>query len=416
MRLSGYIVLALIAGALGGHLLAEDKGYVMLTFRGYVVEMSLPILVLLLALLYFVVRVILRVLRTPRQLGEATAKYRSRQSQRNFTRGLIEMSEGNWARGEKLMTRGVRESETPLLNYLSAARAAQKQNAHERRDNWLRMAYEQTPAATTAVLLTQAELQLAHHQYEEALATLRKLEESAPGHKQSLALLAGLYEELEDWDQLLAILPTLKRRQALNAKRLDELAGKAYRAKLKSAAESGDATEFRQQWLDVPRLHKDALLDGYVRGLVSVGDNDTAEKTLRKALKSNWSVDLVYLYGRLHSDPPEKLLSRVESWLTQHGDEPAVLVAAARQAMRSELWGKARSYLETSIAIRPDPDAFRIYGRLLEQLGEKQQAAEAFRAGLLLATGEEALNLPVLEAPAESEVSEEKELSTQPGS
>ena len=144
--------------------------------------------------------------------------------------------------------------------------------------------------------------------------------------------------------------------------------------------------------------------------------NDTAEKALRKALKSNWSVDLVYLYGRLHSDPPEKLLSRVESWLTQHGDEPAVLVAAARQAMRSELWGKARSYLETSIAIRPDPDAFRIYGRLLEQLGEKQQAAEAFRAGLLLATGEEALNLPVLEAPAESEVSEEEELSAQPGS
>ena len=130
MKLSVYIVLALIAGALGAHFLAEDKGYVMLNFRGYLIEMSLPILIILMGLLYFAVRVVLRVLKTPRQLGEAAAKYRTRQAQKNFTRGLIEISEGNWARGEKLLTRGARESETPLLNYLSAARAAHKQNAY----------------------------------------------------------------------------------------------------------------------------------------------------------------------------------------------------------------------------------------------------------------------------------------------
>ena len=72
------------------------------------------------------------------------------------------------------------------------------------------------------------------------------------------------------------------------------------------------------------------------------------------------------------------------------------LTALVRQAMRNELWGKARSYLESSIAIRADPEAYHIYGRLLEQLGEREDAAEAFRSGLLLATDQESLRLPIL--------------------
>ena len=396
MKLSVYIVLALIAGALGAHFLAEDKGYVMLNFRGYLIEMSLPILVILMGLLYFAVRVVLRVLKTPRQLGEAAAKYRTRQAQKNFTRGLIEISEGNWARGEKLLTRGARESETPLLNYLSAARAAHKQNAYERRDNWLRMAYEQTPAATTAVLLTQAELQIAHQQYEEALATLRKLEESAPGHKQSLVLLAELYERLGDWDHLLSLLPILKRRRAVSSLRIDEMTEKAYRARIAHASGGGDLANFQQQWKDVPKAQQESLLKEYISELIHLGEHDSAEKALRKSLRSNWDHELLRLYGRLECDPPGRLLSQIETWLDQRSDDPVLLVTAARQAMRNELWGKARSYLESSIAIRADPEAYHIYGRLLEQLGEREDAAEAFRSGLLLATDQESLRLPIL--------------------
>jgi uncharacterized protein HemY len=48
----------------------------------------------------------------------------------------------------------------------------------ERRDRWLRQAYENLPEAANAVLLTQAELQLDQAQYEPALATLRQIEEN----------------------------------------------------------------------------------------------------------------------------------------------------------------------------------------------------------------------------------------------
>jgi HemY protein len=66
-----------------------------------------------------------------------------------------------------------------------------------------------------------------------------------------------------------------------------------------------------------------------------------------------------------------------------------LLIAVARLSMANELWGKARSYLESSLAITPSAEGFALYGNLLEKLGEDQHASEAFRSGLLLASGDD---------------------------
>ena len=61
-------------------------------------------------------------------------------------------------------------------------------------------------------------------------------------------------------------------------------------------------------------------------------------------------------------------------------------MTAARLCLRNELWGKARSYLESVISLRPTPEAYSEYGRLLNQLGEADAAADAYREGLGLVT------------------------------
>ena len=63
--------------------------------------------------------------------------------------------------------------------------------------------------------------------------------------------------------------------------------------------------------------------------------------------------------------------------------------------MQNQLWGKARSYLETSLGIRPDVVGYRLFGQLLEKMGESDAAAEAFRLGLEAATAAE--SVPALE-------------------
>ena len=68
--------------------------------------------------------------------------------------------------------------------------------------------------------------------------------------------------------------------------------------------------------------------------------------------------------------------------LTDKPEDADLLLAAARLCQRNELWGKARSYLETVISMRPTPEAYQEYGALLTQMGEGDAAADAYRDGL----------------------------------
>ena len=121
--------LFVLAGAGIGVVLSQDSGYVLLSFGNYTVEMSLALLLLLIVALfgalYFGIRMMVRTLHLPADVREWQQKRGSRLAQQAMTRGLLEMSEGNWRGAEKRLVRFADRSETPLLNYLAAARAAQ---------------------------------------------------------------------------------------------------------------------------------------------------------------------------------------------------------------------------------------------------------------------------------------------------
>ncbi len=381
MKIGIIVVIVLIASAFGAHFLLADPGYVVINFRGYIVEMSVPVLVLLAAALVFVVWLIRKIIVAPRRLGEAAGRYRSARSGQKLTRGMIAVAEGDLARGEKLLARAASTSDSPLFNYLQAARAAHLQGRDDRRDEWLRLAFKETPEAANAVLLTQAEFQLDRGQYEQALATLRRLEEDSKDHAQALALMGRLYFRLEDWASLADTLPRLRKNAQVKPELLDKWTVRVHRESLDKAA---DADALDLAWKKIPRkLRTDVdLLESYYGGLMRVGLHDRAEKELTSALKSNWRGPLVRLFGLVEATNTTKQLKRAEGWLKNHGEDPDLLLAAARLCLRNELWGKARSYLETVISLRPTPEAYQEYGALLTQMGEADGAADAYRDGL----------------------------------
>ncbi len=400
MKTGLIIIITLLVGTVLASLLMQDPGYVMLNFRGYLVETSVPVILMILLGMYLLVRLLIYVLRAPRALGRMAGQYRARREQRLLTNGLLEMAEGNWSRGERTLTRGVRKLENPLLNYLSAARAAQLQGAYERRDNWLRMAYEQSPDAGNAVLLTQAELQMSHGQFDAAHATLSRLLEIAPEHAQGLGMFARLRRERGDWDGVMELLPKLRAQKVLPVAELDALAVGAYANALSNLEQTPDAAALEAQWSAVPRNLRGnpVLLKAWAAALKKCGQSAQAEPVIRKQLKVSWDSGLALEYSRLDVADKTKHLSRAEAWLTEHSNDPQLLLAVARLSMRNELWGKARSYLETSLGIKPSTEAYQLYGRLLEKLGESVNASEAFRAGLSLATRLDN-DLPALERP-----------------
>jgi HemY protein len=385
MKFGLLVVISIVVCAFGASFLLADPGYIVIHFRGYLVEMSVPAMIGLIAMLIFGLWLLAKLWRAPRKLGEAAGRYRSGRAGQRLTRGMIEMAEGNFARGEKLLARSASVSDAPLLNYLQAARAAHLRGNDERRDGWLKEAYEQLPDAANAVLLTQAELQLDRKQYEQALATLRKLEENSPNHSHALVLMGRLYFRLEDWQQLGLLLPRLQKHGRLDPALLKTWSLRVYSESLRAAADS-DAVA--AAWNSVPKKLRKAneLLAAYFAAMDRCGQHDQAEKEIAAALKRNWSSELVSIYGQVEASDPARQLKRAERWLRDHGDDPDLLLAAARLCLRNELWGKARSYLETTLSVKPTPAAYQEYGRLLNQLGEGAAAADAYRAGLGMVT------------------------------
>ena len=396
MKIGIIVVVALILSAFGAHFLLADPGYVVINFRGYVIEMSVPVLAALAVALVLFVWLIRKIIVAPRRLGEAAGRYRSARAGQKLTKGMIAVAEGNLARGERLLGRAASTSDSPLFNYLQAARAAHLQGTDERRDEWLRMAYEDAPEAANAVLLTQAEFQLDRGQYEAALATLRRVEEDTRDHAQALALMARLYFRLEDWDALANLLPRLRKNAQVPAATLDKWTLHVHKVAVEKAA---DIDVLDQAWSAVPKKLRGEteLREAYFEGLMRVGLPDRAEKELFAALKSDWQAPLVRLYGLVEATDTTKQLKKAETWLKNRGEDPDLLLASARLCLRNELWGKARSYLETVISLRPTPEAYREYGALLTRLGEADAAAEAYRDGLGMIAGHDVPAIPHLE-------------------
>jgi len=390
------VVVAAMVSAFAAHFLLADPGYVVISFRGYVIEMSVPVLASFAVLLVLGVWLIRKIIVAPRRLGEAAGRYRSARSGQKLTKGMIAVAEGNFARGEKMLGRAASTSDSPLFNYLQAARAAHLQGRDERRDEWLRLAYKETPEAANAVLLTQAEFQLDREQYEQALATLRQLEEDSRNHAHALALMGRLYFRLEDWQSLADLLPRLRKNAQVKPETLEKWNIRVHREALDKAA---DAEVLDQTWRGISRKQRAdlTLLEAYFNGLMRAGLHDRAEKELATAIKSDWRGPLVRLFGLVEATDTTKQLKRAEGWLKNHGEDPDLLLAAARLCLRNELWGKARSYLETVISMRPTPEAYQEYGALLTQMGDGDAAADAYRDGLGMVAGEPLPAIPHIE-------------------
>jgi HemY protein len=78
-------------------------------------------------------------------------------------------------------------------------------------------------------------------------------------------------------------------------------------------------------------------------------------------------------------------LERAEKWLGERPGETELLLTLGRLCVQRELWGKAQSYLEASLATRPTQAAHVALARLFDRLGRQDEAGRHFRASADLA-------------------------------
>jgi len=384
-------LLLLVVIALGAVLLVrDDPGFLLLRYREWEVETSLAVAVVALfcavIAVHFAFRFLRGLWRLPRSMKNRSQTRRYAKVRRQLTQGLIDLAEGRFEQAENHLVRLVDFSESPLVHYLSAARAAQLQGKHDARDSYLKAAHDANPDAELAIGVTQAELQLAHQQTEQALATLTHLHSVAPKHDFVTMLLARAYHELQDWRALVELLPVVRRRKLVKPARLRELELSGYRGVLELA--SGNQQDFETAWSKLPKdLQSDAsLLRYYFEQFAHQGwSNSSAEQALLKAIDQQWDDGLIEVYGRYQARDATTQMTRVEKWLDDYGHNEQLLLALGRISVRARLWGKAQSYFEASIGARATAAACLELADLFEQqLQQPEKAVEYYQQGLKL--------------------------------
>jgi HemY protein len=338
-------------------------------------------------LFYFVLRGAVNLLDLPKNYRRWRITKGHKKSEYYLTQGYLALFEGNWHRAEKLLSKGAGYSRLPMINYIGAARAAQKQGAIERRDSYLRQAYSDDPESEFAVGLARAELQMNQDQTEQAYATLRHIDIDRPGQNQVKLLLLEASSELNDWDQSLAILQDLEKKGALPVEKIRAKQLQVYAELLNTAARSGQVDDLKSAWNAVPnRLKKEFyLMEVYIRGRLNYPDTTDCEVMLRRIIRQNPDPALVRLYGQVQGENPAKQLSFMENVLKDHPTQGSVQLTAGRLYKRAELWGKARVCLEKGLQLEPAAETYYELATLFKQQGDNDNANRYFQKGLTLA-------------------------------
>ncbi len=383
-----WFYLVLIVGVFIALQINKDPGYVFISLGNYTIETPLWVaiiaIVLLFTFLYTLLRTIAKFLKIRGVLSRFFAKRSEAKAIKITEQGLIAFSEGRWTDAKSLLTKGLHKNKHPLVNFMISARAAEAQGDISARDKYLSQALTTIPDAKVAILLTQAQLQIASSQYEQAEATLNYIKELAPNHSYLNKMFIELYEHLEQWEKAQPMLSKLKNTNIYSLSQYERLEIKIYSKLFEMLVKERELVKLDEYYKHLPRTirYQSDIVYQYCQGLLIQDRVELCDSTLKAALKKHYDGRLVKLYANIECKKISSKLSFLEGFLLPHPNCPHLLLALARLSYQLKLWGKTRSYLEKNLQISNDPKAIYELGRLHEALNENEKADKYYNQAL----------------------------------
>ena len=380
-------VIGLFALAVGLTVTAHyNGGYVLVVLPTHRIELSANLAIILLliafAAFYALARMLLLALDMPFKARQFRRDQDRTRARRVFQDALKAYFEGRHGRSERAAKEAFALGESPALSLAVAARAAHELRSFQARDDYLRAMETAAPQETYLREITRAELLLDERRYHDALQALSRLQDK---HTATLRLELKAHQLAKNWDQVLALLPQMERRKVFEPAVLTQFKRYAQTENLKRKAL--DAVSLRDYWERLPSADRK---DGRVAAaaaqcFIALGGCAEAHRIIEDSLTESWDSTLLPLYVECLPRDSRRHLERAEAWLKQHPGDPVLLLALGLLCVNQELWGKARSYLEASLAIEPSHTAYVQLGQLLDKIGKPQEASGVYRRGLELA-------------------------------
>lgn len=375
-----------------------NPGNVVFFYPPYRIDLSLNFFLLLLALLFWLCFLLINTLSITQKMPSRVAAYRREKREREGNRALRDslkaLFEGRFGHAEKAAARAVDSPENAGLAALIGARAAHRMQQAARRDDWLNRVADDA-GLRTARLMTSLELLVDDHQPDRALAAVSELNSSGTRHIHVLRLALKASHQARHWPEVVRLVRTLDKNNALHpaaSRRLREL---AYDALLSDR--SNDAESIRRVWAGVPVSDRVTPLVA-VRAADAFGSRglaDEARSIIERALAVDWDGRLVKAYrGVAASEGTPALLAQIEhceAWLLQRPTDPELALTLATLCLKQKLWGKAQRHLEQALSDANEAETLRTIhlklAQLHEFLNQEEQAAGHYRqcalAGLL---------------------------------
>lgn len=380
-------IVGLFALAVGLTVAARySPGYVLVVLPFHRVELSLNLAIVLLlgafAAAYVLVRALGLTLAMPARAAAFRREQRRTQARRAFQEAVSAFFGGRFGRAERAAKQALGQDEAVGLSLVVAARAAHELRAFHARDEYLREMERRAPRESYLRLMTQAELLLDERRYHDALQALSQLQDK---HTAALRLELRGQQLAKNWDQVLQLLPQLDRRKVFEAGILDQIKHYAQTENLKRKAL--DWRSLREYWdkLPIEDRRDSRVAATAAQCFIALGGVSDAHEIIEQSLEASWNPSLLALYVEGLPRDARRHLERAEGWLQQYRGDPVLLLTLGRLCMHQALWGKARSYLEASLAVEPTHTAYVEFGKLLERMGEPEEASRIYRLGLELA-------------------------------
>jgi HemY protein len=384
-----------IGVALLGHL---SDGYVLWVLPPWRIELSFNLFVLLqfvvLAVVYLLLRAIAITLNMPRVVGEFRARRARQRDERTVAEALRLFWEGRYGHAiksaEKLGvtegnprgTGGTAEPPGPIVQLaaLIGFKAAHALHDEARITEWRARASADDGAWHTARLMTEIRLALDARDFAAAEAALEQLgakeRRQISAQRQALRLAQGL----GNWAEMLRIARLLEKHRALTAEQALPLRLRAQRGMLDALQDN--PLQLMRYWRDMPSAERLdlQLAQRATRALTAAGACAESGQLIEDYLDARWESVLLEDYARCESADVLGHIAHCEKWLHAHPHDAELLLALGRLCARQQLWGKAQSYLEASLAVDPLCDVHVELARLFDHLERPDDANRHYRA------------------------------------
>ncbi len=392
MRILFWFVLLAVAAAAVALAIRLNAGYALLVAPPYRIELSLNLFLLLLlggfAAIYATLRLIARAVRLP-----GSVRTWRRQQKRERARGkqdaaIVALLEGRYRKAQQLAQEALAIPGSAGLSAMVGARAAIDVRDFEAASSLLERSDAQTPSLAVPRLMLSAEIALERGQPLQALKLLRDLRQDAGMHTAALRLELRALQAAGRWSEIPPLLDQLVKRKVYDAAQADHVRVSAHGEQLNVLA--SDAAGLREYWDRLPdaaKLRPQVARAG-ARSFLQLGGDREAATILANSLDRNWDSELVELYGECRPADATRQLEQAERWLTTHNQDSALLRVLGTLCQRQQLWGKAQTYFEASLALNNDWRGHLALGEMLGALNRDEEANAHFVAALRLATGE----------------------------